>query len=57
MSEPKPDCADREKLTVDGCVLTALSLAVTFGSAVPIVMWRDSAGEPLPRIIALYAPC
>jgi hypothetical protein len=56
MSERNPDGADKEKLTGVGCVLTTLSLAVTIGAAVPIVLWRDSTGQPLPHDVALYSP-
>jgi hypothetical protein len=56
MSERKHDRAITEKLTVDGCVLTTLSFAVTMGSAVTIVLWRDANGHPLPRVIALISP-
>jgi hypothetical protein len=49
--------ADKEQLTAAGCVLTVLSLAVLFATAVPIVLWRDSAGRPLPRYVALVSPC
>jgi hypothetical protein len=48
--------ADKEQLTAAGCVLTVLSLAVLFATAVPIVLWRDSAGRPLPRYVALVSP-
>jgi drug/metabolite transporter (DMT)-like permease len=53
-SDPKP--ADEEKLTFVGCVLTVLSLAVILVSALPIVRWRDHAGRPLPRMVAVFAP-
>jgi hypothetical protein len=56
MSEPNPAGANKERLTAVGCVLTVLSLAVLFASAVPIVLWRDSAGRPLPRYVALASP-
>jgi hypothetical protein len=56
MAEANPGGADNEQLTGVGCVLTALSTAVIFASAVPIVMWRDSAGQPLPRNVAIAAP-
>jgi hypothetical protein len=56
MSEPSLGGADKEQLTVAGCVLTVFSLAVLFASAVPIVLWRDSAGRPLPRYVALVSP-
>jgi hypothetical protein len=47
---------EKEQLTLPGCVLTVLSTAVIFGTAIPIVLWRDSAGRPLPRFVALAAP-
>jgi hypothetical protein len=47
---------DKAKLTVVGCVLTLLSVAVMFGVALPIARWRDPAGQPLPRIVAILAP-
>jgi hypothetical protein len=48
---------DKEKLTGVGCVLTGLSVAVIFGVALPIVLWRDPAtGKPLSRTIAIFAP-
>jgi hypothetical protein len=56
MAEPNPAGANEERLTFVGCVLTTLSLAVTFGAAVPIVMWRDSTGRALPREIAIASP-
>jgi len=49
------DC--KSKPTFAGCFLTLLSVAVIFGSAVPIVTWRSSdSGLPLPRMIAIFAP-
>jgi hypothetical protein len=47
----------KSKPTFAGCFLTLLSVAVNFGSAVPIVTWRSSdSGLPLPRMIAIFAP-
>jgi hypothetical protein len=56
MSDSNSGGADKERLTGVGCVLTTLSLAVIFGTAVPIVMWRDFAQRPLPREVAIAAP-
>ena len=56
MVEPDADGTDDEQLTVAGCVLTTLSVIVIFGSAMPIVSWRDSAGRPLPRTVAIALP-
>jgi hypothetical protein len=56
MSGAKSEHADTEKLTVAGCVLTALSFVVVVGTAIPIVLWRDDAGRPLPRLVAIYLP-
>jgi hypothetical protein len=48
---------DNTKLTGVGCVLTLLSVAVTFAVALPIVRWRDPAtGQPLPREVAIISP-
>jgi hypothetical protein len=56
MAEPNTGGANKEHLTAVGCVLTVFSLVVLFASAVPIVLWRDSAGRPLPRYVALFSP-
>jgi hypothetical protein len=56
MSEGKSGGKNEERLTAAGCVLTTLSLALTIGVAIPIVMWRDPAGTPLPRLVAIYTP-
>jgi hypothetical protein len=56
MVEPDAGGADDEQLTVAGCVLTTLSVIVIFGSAMPVVFWRDSAGQPLPRAVAIATP-
>ena len=48
---------DNAKPTVAGYVLTLLSVVVIFGTAIPIVQWRDPAThEPLPRIVAIALP-
>jgi hypothetical protein len=56
MVEPHTGGADDERLTVAGCILTTLSFIVTIGSAMPVVFWRDSAGRPLPRAVAIATP-
>jgi hypothetical protein len=56
MVEPNSGGADDEELTVAGCVLTTLSVIVIFGSVMPVVSWRDSAGQPLPRVLAIAIP-
>jgi hypothetical protein len=56
MSKADAGGAENERLTPAGCVLAALSFAVTLVLAVPIVMWRDSDGRPLPRVVAICAP-
>jgi hypothetical protein len=48
---------NNEKPTAVGCVLTLLTVAVIFGTALPIVQWRDpETGRSLPRIIAIFTP-
>jgi hypothetical protein len=48
---------EKQKPTLAGCFLTLLCVAVIFGSAVPIVTWRDpDSGLPIPRLIAIFAP-
>jgi hypothetical protein len=43
--------------TLAGCLLTVLSLAVIFGSAFPIMRWRDpDTGDPMPRELAVLLP-
>jgi hypothetical protein len=56
MPEPHDGRPDDERITAAGCVLTTLSLVVIFGSAIPIVHWRDSVGRALPRYVALASP-
>src|SRR5262249_4766035 len=34
---------DNTKLTAVGCVVTLLSVAITFAVAIPVVRWRDPA--------------
>src|ERR1700692_4424203 len=49
--------AEKQQPTFAGCFLTLICVAVTFGLAVPIVMWRDAdTGQPLPRMGAIAAP-
>ena len=53
----KRDLDVRAKMTAPGCILTLLSTAIIFGTALPIVRWRDpDTGEHLPRIVAIAAP-
>jgi hypothetical protein len=48
---------NNEKPTAVGCVLTLLTVAVIFGTALPIVQWRDpETGRALPRIITIFTP-
>jgi hypothetical protein len=55
MTERKPGDDDSAKLTGAGCVLTLLSVAVTFGVAIPILRLPGAlTGKPLP--IAVFAP-
>jgi hypothetical protein len=56
MAGSKSGRDDKENLTSAGCVLTTLSFAVMMGVAVQMVMWRDSAGRPLPRLVAIMSP-
>jgi len=52
-----PEDDPKSKATAAGCCLTLLSVAVIFGSAVPIVTWRDpDSGLPMPRMLAIAAP-
>jgi hypothetical protein len=45
------------EITVAGCLLLILSLAVIVSVALPVVMWRDPvSGQPLPRNIAIITP-
>ncbi len=55
MSGPEPKPGD-EKITNAGCILTLLSLFVIFCSALPILRWRDPAGQHLPREVAIITP-
>jgi len=56
MAEHHQDDAGSRR-TALGCLLTALSAAVIFGSAVPIVSWRDPDSQlPLPRSVAIAVP-
>jgi hypothetical protein len=57
LSERNPAGEDNGKLTAAGCVLTLLTVAVIFGSALPIVQWRDpETGQGLPRTVAIFTP-
>jgi hypothetical protein len=56
VSSPDPKPGQEERLTAVGCVLTTLSIAVIFIVALPVVRWRDQAGRPLPRMIAIVLP-
>src|SRR5262245_8568885 len=57
LSEHEPARHDKPKPTAVGCVLMLLSVAVIFGTAIPIVRWRDAeTGEPLPRMVVIVAP-
>jgi len=57
LSEHDPASDDKAELTTVGCVLTLLSVAVIFGTAIPIVRWRDPAtGQALPRMVAICTP-
>lgn len=47
----------KHRATAAGCLLALLSAAAIFGSAVPIVTWRDEeTGLPLPRSLAIALP-
>ncbi len=47
----------KSKPTAAGCFLSLICVAIIFGSAVPIVTWRDpESGLPIPRMIAIAAP-
>jgi hypothetical protein len=53
----KRETDEKGRPTLAGCFLTLLSVAVIFGSAVPIVTWRDpETGLPIPRMLAIAAP-
>ena len=57
MTEPHSTGDDKAKLTGVGCVLALLTVAVIFGLAIPIVLWRDpETGQPLPRMVAIFTP-
>jgi hypothetical protein len=57
MAEPHPDNDDDSQLTVAGCLLLLVSLAVIGGVALPVVTWRDAhSGRPAPRIVAIVVP-
>jgi hypothetical protein len=57
LDEHNPPDDKKAKLTGVGCVLTLLTVAVIFGTALPIVQWRDpETGRPLPRMIAIFTP-
>jgi hypothetical protein len=46
-----------EQPTLAGCLLIALCVAVIFGSAVPIVRWRDPISrKSLPTELAIALP-
>jgi len=52
-----PEDDPRSKPTAAGFFLTLICVAVIFGSAVPILTWRDAdTGLPIPRSIAIAAP-
>jgi hypothetical protein len=57
LAEHDPASDDNAKPTVVGYVLTLLSVVVIFGTAIPIVHWRDpDTHEPVPRIVAIALP-
>jgi hypothetical protein len=57
MSEPPDRSIERERPSVIGCMIMLVTLVVIFGTAVPIVMWRDpETGRPLPRMVAVFTP-
>jgi hypothetical protein len=57
MTESQHNGEDNRRPTLAGCLLMLLSVAVIFGSAVPIVTWRTpDTGQPLPRTVAIAAP-
>jgi len=41
--------------TTAGNILGAISGLIMMASAVPIVTWRNAAGEPLPKFVAIFA--
>jgi hypothetical protein len=53
---PDPKVDEDEKLTVPGCLLTAVSVVVIGGVALAVVMWRDPSGHPMPKEIAILLP-
>lgn len=57
MNEPDPKVDEGDRLTVPGCLLTVVSLAVIGGTAVPVVTWRDAdSGRPMPKMVAILLP-
>ena len=57
MSERKERSIELERPTAAGCVVLVLTFLVICGTALPIVQWRDpETGQPLPRMIAIFAP-
>jgi hypothetical protein len=54
---PPPDVDIKARPTAAGCILSVICTAVIFGSAVPIVTWREpETGQPLPRWISIAIP-
>jgi hypothetical protein len=57
MAETHDNNDNKEQATLAGCLLMIVCLGVIFGSALPVVRWRDPAtGQPLPREIAIALP-
>jgi hypothetical protein len=57
MPESSDDLGDNSPMTVAGCLLMAVSVAVIGALAVFLVTWRSpGSGRPLPRQVAMIAP-
>ena len=57
MPESNPRKEDKGRLTITGYIITFLSVIIIFGSALPIVQWRNpETGQPLPKLVAVVCP-
>jgi hypothetical protein len=56
-NEPPQDEKEKGQVTLSGCLLMVLSVAVIGGVALVLVRWRDpETGQPLPRMVAIFTP-
>jgi hypothetical protein len=57
LPESEPLGKNKPKLTGIGCAVMLLTVAVIFGTAIPIVRWRDpETGLSPPRDAVIVAP-